>query len=59
MEKEMDKKGILTLYTIARAASYGMNTVFARLGYEFTGKLVQNTNISGNLENMNVWYKRI
>ncbi|WP_129598841.1 putative beta-lysine N-acetyltransferase [Methanohalophilus profundi] len=59
MEKEMNKKGILTLYTIARAASYGMNTVFARLGYEFTGKLVQNTNISGNLENMNVWYKRI
>ncbi|ADE36936.1 putative beta-lysine N-acetyltransferase [Methanohalophilus mahii] len=59
MEKEMNKKGILTLYTIARAASYGMNTVFARLGYEFTGKLVQNTNISGNLENMNVWYKHI
>ncbi|APH39164.1 putative beta-lysine N-acetyltransferase [Methanohalophilus halophilus] len=59
METEMNKKGILTLYTIARAASYGMNTVFARLGYEFTGKLVQNTNISGNLENMNVWYKRL
>jgi putative beta-lysine N-acetyltransferase len=59
MEKEMNKKGILTLYTIARAASYGMNTVFARLRYEFTGKLVQNTNISGNLENMNVWYKHI
>jgi putative beta-lysine N-acetyltransferase len=59
MEKEMNKKGILTLYTIARAASYGMNTVFSRLGYEFTGKLVQNTNISGNLENMNVWYKHI
>ncbi|WP_462271854.1 putative beta-lysine N-acetyltransferase [Methanohalophilus sp.] len=59
MENEMNKQGILTLYTIARAASYGMNTVFARLGYEFTGKLVQNTNISGNLENMNVWYKRL
>ncbi|OJH49393.1 beta-lysine acetyltransferase [Methanohalophilus portucalensis FDF-1] len=59
METEMNKKGILIFYTIARAASYGMNTVFARLGYEFTGKLVQNTNISGNLENMNVWYKRI
>ncbi len=59
MEKEMNKKGILALYTIARAASYGMNTVFARLGYEFTGKLIQNTNISGNLENMNVWYKHI
>jgi len=59
MEKEMNKKGILALYTIARAASYGMNTVFARLGYGFTGKLIQNTNISGNLENMNVWYKHI
>lgn len=59
METEMNKKGILIFYTIARAASYGMNTVFARLGYEFTGKLVQNTNISGNLENMNVWYKRL
>lgn len=59
MEKEMNKRGILTAYTIARAASYGMNITFAKRGYAFSGTLTNNTNISGGLESMNVWYKRL
>jgi len=57
MEKEMKAKGIKTAYTIARASSYGMNIVFAKCGYEYCGRLVNNTNISGNIESMNVWYR--
>lgn len=48
-----------TLYTIARSFSAGMNITFARAGYIFTGTLINNTNISGRIESMNVWYKRI
>ncbi len=57
MEKEMDKAGIDTAYTIARAHATGMNIVFARQGYAFAGTLPNNTQIKGDLESMNVWYK--
>lgn len=57
MEKEMQQKGIRTAYTIARANSAGMNITFAKLGYSYGGRLKNNTNISGNIESMNIWYK--
>lgn len=57
MEPEAAKQGIRTAYTIARAASPGMNISFARLGYEFGGRLINNTQISGAIESMNVWHK--
>lgn len=57
MEEEMRREGLETAYTIARAYSFGMNITFARGGYRFGGTLVNNTNIFGRLESMNVWYK--
>ncbi|WP_292470140.1 putative beta-lysine N-acetyltransferase [Methanolobus sp.] len=59
MEKNMSDTGIKTAYTIARARSYGMNTVFSRHSYIYAGTLVNNTNISGGIESMNVWYKKL
>jgi len=44
-------------YTIARALSAGMNVTFARAGYDYGGTLTNNTNICGQIESMNVWYK--
>lgn len=49
--------GLKTAYTIARSVSYGMNITFAKLGYTYSGTLINNTQISGRLESMNVWYK--
>lgn len=57
MENEMRKRKIKTAYTISRAFSYGINIIFAKMRYEYCGTLVNNTNISGNFESMNVWYK--
>jgi putative beta-lysine N-acetyltransferase len=57
MEKHMEKIGMQTFYTIARALSPGMNITFARCGYEYGGTLTNNTNICGDIESMNVWYK--
>ncbi|MEA2069647.1 MAG: putative beta-lysine N-acetyltransferase [Verrucomicrobiota bacterium] len=57
MESAMRKRGIKTAYTIARAASPGMNITFARLGYAYDGRLINNTQISGHIESMNVWHK--
>ena len=57
MENEMKKKNIKTAYTIARAMSPGMNITFSKLGYQFGGRLKNNTNISGRIESMNIWFK--
>ncbi|MBU1631054.1 MAG: putative beta-lysine N-acetyltransferase [Candidatus Omnitrophica bacterium] len=57
MEKNLVVKGVLVAYTIARALSAGMNITFAKHHYQFGGTLVNNTNISGKIESMNVWYK--
>lgn len=59
MENEMKKKNIKTAYTIARAMSPGMNVTFSKAGYQFGGRLKNNTNISGKIESMNVWYKSL
>ncbi len=59
MEKVMRVEGIITGYTIARSVSIPMNAVFAGGGYRFGGMLPNNTNISGSIENMNVWYKKL
>lgn len=59
MEDAMIESGYATAYTIARAMSAGMNITFARAGYQLGGTLIQNTNISGQFESMNVWYKRL
>lgn len=59
MEKQMKKDGIKTLYTIARLRSIGMNKTFLRLGYQFAGTAIKNTNISGKIESMNIYYKHV
>lgn len=57
MEEVMKMMGMKTAYTIARAASFGMNITFAKMGYEYVGTLTNNTDICGNLESMNIWFK--
>jgi lysine 2,3-aminomutase len=59
MEKEMKMAGIKTVYTIARLAEPGMNKTFINAGYKYSGTLVNNTNIAGSIESMNVFYKHL
>lgn len=59
MEKAMQARKIPTAYSIARAASFGMNITFAKMGYTFAGSLIKNTQISGQFEDMNIWFKSI
>ena len=57
MEEQMHVAGIKTLYTIARLESLAMNKTFLGAGYSYAGTLINNTNISGGIESMNVLYK--
>lgn len=59
MEMNMQQRDIKTLYSIARMESIPMNRTFLSSGYSFAGCLKNNTNIAGDIESMNVWYKHI
>jgi len=59
MENDLVKDGFKTLYTIARLRSLAMNKTFYNNGYKYAGTLTRNTQISGKIESMNVWYKKI
>ncbi len=57
MEEDAPSRGIVTAYTIARSESFGMNITFGKMNYTFGGRLLNNTQISGGFESMNIWYK--
>ena len=59
LEKEMKEMGIHCLYSIARSLSFGMNSVFKKHNYTYTGRLINNCNIFGKFEDMNVWVKKV
>ncbi len=59
MEQASREQEMRVAYTIARAGSFAINAVFARSGFQFGGRLINNTHIGGSLESMNVWYKAL
>ena len=59
MEQKMKIAGIKTGYTIARLNEPGMNKTFLKSGYKYTGTLINNTNIGGSIESMNIFYKHL
>ena len=59
MEQDPKVRTMRTAYTIARSLSPGMNITFAKAGYTYGGTLTNNTDISGSIESMNVWYKAL
>lgn len=59
MESKAKEAGLKRVFTIARLKSIGINRIFYNAGYNYSGTLINNTNISGSLESMNVWYKHL
>lgn len=55
----LKKIGVGTLFSYSRSTSVGMNLVNAKHGFHYGGRMVQNSNISGSMENMNIWYKTL
>ncbi len=59
MEVEMKNRHMKILYTISRLNSPGITKTFINHEYHYSGLLKNNTNISGQIESMNVFYKNI
>ncbi|MDD3027890.1 MAG: putative beta-lysine N-acetyltransferase [Erysipelotrichaceae bacterium] len=59
MEQRLREMDFKTVYTIARSASLPMNATFKKAGYKYGGTLINNTQISGSIESMNIYYKAL
>lgn len=59
LERDMVEKMNLTdLYTLARADEVGINCAFARVGYTYTGRLINNCRMPNGWESVNIWCKQ-
>jgi len=59
LEEELERRGVRCAYTLARATAPGMNKVFYDLDYEYCGRLINNCDISGGFEDINIWSKKL
>lgn len=56
IKENFKKEGFKTLYSSARATSYGMNITLSKHGFSFGGTLMNNTLVDDAMESINVWY---
>lgn len=59
LELELKGRGLMTLYSLCRSINPGINFVLKKHNYSFRGRLLNNCNICGDFEDMNVWVKSI
>ena len=59
LEKELKNNRFITLYSIARAINPGINIALSKQSYNYSGRLINNCNICGSFEDMNIWVKNI
>ena len=57
LELDLVRRGFKNLYTICRAVSTGINTIFRKQGYTYGGRFINNCSICGQFEDMNLWIK--
>ena len=57
LESDLKTMGYMGLYSLSRATCTGINFVLSKNNYKFRGRLINNCNIYGNFEDMNIWVK--
>jgi beta-lysine N6-acetyltransferase len=59
IEKDIKEMGFLSVYSLSRAINPGINISLSKLSYDYTGRLVNNCDICGGFEDMNIWCKKL
>lgn len=59
LELELKNRNFITLYSLSRAINIGINMVLCKHEYKYAGRLINNCNICGAFEDMNIWTKNI
>lgn len=59
LEQELKSRSFTASFSLSRALSTGINMVLGKHGYNYTGRLINNCNIMGSFEDMNIWVKKL
>jgi beta-lysine N6-acetyltransferase len=59
LEEEGRQRKLTCLYSLSRALLPGINIVLSASGYRWYGRLINNCQICGDFEDMNIWQKFI
>jgi len=59
LETHLTRNGFVTAYSLSRAKNLGINRSLSKLRYIYRGRLINNCNISGGFEDMNIWVKSL
>lgn len=57
LESDLENMGFITLYSLSRATNIGINFALSKHGYSYRGRLINNCDICGGFEDMNIWVK--
>jgi putative beta-lysine N-acetyltransferase len=57
LELDLRDMGFITLYSLSRAINPGINFALSKHNYKFRGRLINNCDICGGFEDMNIWVK--
>lgn len=57
--KYLKNNDVQFIYSVCRASSFAINKVFARLGFEYGGRLINNNLVNNKLVSMNVWSQKL
>ncbi|MGE4484443.1 MAG: putative beta-lysine N-acetyltransferase [Oscillospiraceae bacterium] len=59
LEQDLRSMGFMTVFSLARARSFGINVVLSKHGFEYSGRHINNCRIMDGFEDMNIWAKRL
>lgn len=59
LEILLQEKKYITLFSLSRSLSTGINIVLGKHGYLYSGRLINNCDIMGKFEDMNIWVKKL
>lgn len=59
VSKYLKSNDVEFIYSVCRASSFAINKVFARLDFEYGGRLVNNNHVNNKLVSMNVWSQKL
>lgn len=59
LETHLKRNSFASVYSLSRANNIGINRSLSKLGYMYRGRLINNCNISGGYEDMNIWVKTL
>ncbi|RCX17862.1 beta-lysine acetyltransferase [Anaerobacterium chartisolvens] len=59
LEQDLKERNFYCAYSLSRAINPGINMALCKHGYKYTGRMLNNCDICGSFEDMNIWSKTL